>query len=126
LFTPTANINLTAGCAITVFLYYQYIGFRRHGMAYIKQFTGPLVAGATDVAHRVDQSHYSPVYPRAAVIANMQGHEIVLIIITLLVPICARYQSCSWGFCELRPGFVFMLLSMIHRWGGRRASTHRR
>ena len=51
LFTPTANINLTAGCAITVFLYYQYIGFRRHGLAYIKQFTGPLWWLATDVAH---------------------------------------------------------------------------
>jgi len=42
LFTPTANINLTAGCAITVFLYYQYIGIRRHGLAYIKQFNRPL------------------------------------------------------------------------------------
>jgi len=30
--------------------------------------------------------------------ANMQGHEIVLIIITLLVPSLPHYQSCSWGF----------------------------
>src|ERR671922_970453 len=35
LFSATANINVTAGCAITIFLYYQYIGFRRHGVAYI-------------------------------------------------------------------------------------------
>jgi len=42
LFTPTSNINLTAACAVTIFLYYHYIGFRRHGVKYVQQFTGPV------------------------------------------------------------------------------------
>jgi F-type H+-transporting ATPase subunit a len=45
----------------------------------------------------------------------MQGHEIVLIIITLLVPIIAPLPIVFLGiFVSLVQGFVFMLLSMIY------------
>jgi len=47
--------------------------------------------------------------------ANMQGHEIVLIIITLLVPIIAPLPIVFLGiFVSFIQGFVFMLLSMIY------------
>ncbi len=37
---PTANLNTTAAMAIFVFLYYNYIGIKSHGAAYIKHYTG--------------------------------------------------------------------------------------
>ena len=116
LFSPTANLNMTAGCAITVFLYYQYIGFRRHGAAYIKQFTGPLWWLAPLMFPIELISHIIRPFTLALrLFANMQGHEIVLIIITLLVPIIAPLPIVFLGiFVSLIQGFVFMLLSMIY------------
>jgi len=116
LFSPTANINLTAGCAITVFLYYQYIGIRRHGLAYIKQFTGPLWWLAPLMLPIELISHIIRPFTLALrLFANMQGHEIVLIIITLLVPIIAPLPIVFLGiFVSFIQGFVFMLLSMIY------------
>jgi F-type H+-transporting ATPase subunit a len=116
LFSPTANLNMTAGCAITVFLYYQYIGFRRHGASYIKHFTGPLWWLAPLMLPIELISHIIRPFTLALrLFANMQGHEIVLIIITLLVPIIAPLPIVFLGiFVSFIQGFVFMLLSMIY------------
>ena len=42
--SPTSNINVTASCAICVFVYYNFQGFRKHGfVGYLKHFAGPVV-----------------------------------------------------------------------------------
>jgi F-type H+-transporting ATPase subunit a len=116
LFSATANINITAGCAVTIFLYYQYIGFRRHGIGYIKHFTGPvwwlapLMLPIELISHCI-----RPFTLALRLFANMRGHEIVLIILTLLVPIVAPLPIVLLGiFVSFIQGFVFMLLSMIY------------
>jgi F-type H+-transporting ATPase subunit a len=116
LFSATANINITAGCAITIFLYYQYIGFRRHGVAYIKQFTGPVWWLAPLMLPIELISHFIRPFTLALrLFANMRGHEIVLIILTLLVPLVAPLPIVFLGiFVSFIQGFVFMLLSMIY------------
>jgi F-type H+-transporting ATPase subunit a len=116
LFTPTANINLTAACALTIFLYYHYIGFRRHGFQYIKQFTGPVWWLAPLMLPIELISHFIRPFTLALrLFANMRGHEIVLIILTLLVPIVAPLPIVFLGiFVSFIQGFVFILLSMIY------------
>jgi F-type H+-transporting ATPase subunit a len=116
LFSATANINITAGCAISIFLYYQYIGFRRHGLAYIKQFTGPIWWLAPLMLPIELISHVIRPFTLALrLFANMMGHEIVLIILTLLVPLIAPLPIVLLGiFVSFIQGFVFMLLSMIY------------
>jgi F-type H+-transporting ATPase subunit a len=116
LFSPTVNINITAGCAITIFLYYQYIGFRRHGMAYFKQFTGPVWWLAPLMFPIELISHIIRPFTLALrLFANMRGHEIVLLIITILVPVVAPLVIVFQGiFVSFIQGFVFMLLSMIY------------
>jgi len=116
LFSSTANINITAGCAVTIFLYYQYTGFRRHGISYIKHFTGPvwwlapLMLPIELISHCI-----RPFTLALRLFANMRGHEIVLIILTLLVPIVAPLPIVLLGiFVSFIQGFVFMLLSMIY------------
>jgi F-type H+-transporting ATPase subunit a len=43
--TPSASIYLTLGCAVVAFLYYNYHGFRHHGLlGYLKHFAGPVAA----------------------------------------------------------------------------------
>lgn len=41
--TTTTFINTNYACAITIFVYYNYLGIREHGWGYLKQFTGPMV-----------------------------------------------------------------------------------
>ena len=41
--SPTSNLNVTASCAICVFVYYNYQGFRKHGLfKYLAHFAGPV------------------------------------------------------------------------------------
>lgn len=39
--SPTANLNITVGCAIVVFVVFNYHGFRVNGMAYLAHMAGP-------------------------------------------------------------------------------------
>jgi F-type H+-transporting ATPase subunit a len=116
LFSPTVNINVTAACAITIFLYYHSIGFRRHGLAYLKQFMGPVWWLAPLMLPIELISHFIRPFTLALrLFANMRGHEIVLIIITLLVPVIAPLVIVIQGiFVSFIQGFVFILLSMIY------------
>jgi F-type H+-transporting ATPase subunit a len=39
--SPTSNLNITLGCAIVVFVVFNYHGFRVNGMAYLAHMAGP-------------------------------------------------------------------------------------
>ncbi len=41
---PTSNFNTTLGLALVSFAAYNVFGFREHGLAYIKQFIGPMTS----------------------------------------------------------------------------------
>ena len=41
--TPTSHVEVTLGCAVAAFAYYNYQGFRQHGaLGYMKTFWGPI------------------------------------------------------------------------------------
>jgi F-type H+-transporting ATPase subunit a len=41
--TPTGHVEVTLGCAVAAFAYYNYQGFRHHGaLGYMKTFWGPI------------------------------------------------------------------------------------
>ena len=43
--TPTAHIQVTLGCAVAAFLYYNFHGFRQHGaIGYLRHLCGPMLA----------------------------------------------------------------------------------
>lgn len=39
--SPTATLNTTLSLAVVVFIYYNYIGIKLHGLNYLKHFMGP-------------------------------------------------------------------------------------
>ena len=41
--SPTANVSVPFGCALTVFVYYNFCGLRQNGFGYIKHFLGPIL-----------------------------------------------------------------------------------
>lgn len=43
--TPTAHIQVTLGCAVAAFIYYNYQGLRHHGViGYLRHLCGPMLA----------------------------------------------------------------------------------
>jgi len=42
MFSPTANINITLGCTLIIFITTHILGLKFHGVGYIKHFLGPV------------------------------------------------------------------------------------
>jgi F-type H+-transporting ATPase subunit a len=113
---PTDNINTTAACALTVFFFYHYIGIRKHGWKYVKQFTGsfwpiaPLMFPIEIISHLA-----RPLSLSLRLFGNITGDHLVLVIfsglIPLIVPICALGLGIFVSFIQ---SLVFILLSMMY------------
>ena len=113
---PTANLNTNAALALSVFAMTHVIGFKEHGIAYIKQFTGPiwwlvpLMLPIEIIGHLA-----RPVSLTLRLFGNMYGHEIVLMIFLSLapafVPIPMMFMGILVAFIQ---AYVFTLLSMIY------------
>ncbi len=113
---PTANINTTAGLALSVFLLTHAMGFREHGLAYFKQFTGPvwwmipLMLPIEFIGHLA-----RPISLSLRLFGNMYGHEVVLMIFFFLAPLLAPLPMMFMGvLVALIQAYVFTLLSMIY------------
>ncbi len=113
---PTANINTTAGLALSVFLLTHAIGFREHGLVYLKQFTGPvwwmipLMLPIEIIGHLA-----RPISLSLRLFGNMYGHEVVLLIFFFLAPLLAPLPMMFMGvLVAIIQAYVFTLLSMIY------------
>ena len=113
---PTANLNTNAALALSVFAMTHVIGFKEHGLSYIKQFTGPiwwlvpLMLPIEIIGHLA-----RPVSLTLRLFGNMYGHEIVLMIFLSLapafLPIPMMFMGILVAFIQ---AYVFTLLSMIY------------
>ena len=107
---PTDNINTTAACALTVFFYYHYLGIKKHGWGYVKQFTGPFLPLAPLMFPIEVISHLArPLSLSLRLFGNITGDHLVL--------------SMSYGFAlalglgifvSFIQSLVFILLSMMY------------
>lgn len=122
--SPTANINTTASCAVTVFLMTHYVGFKSHGIGYLKQFTGPIwwLAPLMFVIEGI--GHMArPLSLSVRLFGNIFGEDQVIMNIIFLgvlfkwlyVPMLAPSLMVVFGiFTAFIQAFVFVLLSMIY------------
>jgi F-type H+-transporting ATPase subunit a len=114
---PTDNINTNAAVALTVFVYYNVMGIRAHGLlAYLKHFMGPilwlgpLVAVIELIGHAV-----RPVSLSLRLFGNITGDHLVLGIFSGLTPILVPVVFLALGlFVSFIQAFVFSLLSTIY------------
>jgi F-type H+-transporting ATPase subunit a len=122
--SPTANLNTTAGCAITVFLATHYVGLRTHGWRYVRQFTGPVWWLAPIMFPIEIISHFTrPLSLSVRLFVNVFADETVLLIlfflgvlfkwlyIPMVIPSLMIFFSI---FVAMVQAFVFVLLSMIY------------
>lgn len=113
---PTMNMNTTAAPAICVFLFYQYIGIKKHGVHYINHFLGPIKILAPFMFLIELVGHFArPLSLTMRLFGNVTGEEIVIALLFMLVPFLVplpMYVLIAFTGCL--QAFVFMLLTMVY------------
>lgn len=115
-YPPTANLNTNAALALTVFAMTHIIGFKEHGIGYLKHFMGPILVLAPLMFIIEIIGHLArPLSLSLRLFGNMYGHEIVLMIFFALVPFLLPIPMMMMGvLVALIQTFVFTLLAMIY------------
>lgn len=120
LMAPTANINVTVGCALTVFVYYHIQGVREQGLGpYLKHFAVPpgapvLMAPLMLPIELI--SHLSRVLSLSLrLFGNIFGEELVILIlfsiIPFVVPLPMMFLAIITGTLQ---ALIFVILTMIY------------
>jgi len=115
-YPPTANLNTTVACAVIVFLSTHVVGFKNHGIKYIKHFIGPVWWLAPIMLPVEIIGHLSrPLSLSFRLFGNMNGHELILLIFFGLVPFLFPLPMMLMGvLVSFLQTFVFMLLAIIY------------
>jgi F-type H+-transporting ATPase subunit a len=114
--SPTAVPVVPLGCAIVAFFYYQIQGFRRHGIAYLKHFMGPMWWLAIIMFPIEIISHLARVLSLTVrLFANMFAGDMVTLVFFSLVPIGVPilFLGLHIGVSFLQT-YIFVLLTMVY------------
>lgn len=115
--SPTSNLNVTLGCtAISIFTYHA-LGFRFHGLGYLKHFMGPVPAMAPVMIPIEIFSHIGRILSLSIrLFGNMVSKEILLGLLFMLAgPYLAPLPIMFLGVLVcLIQAFIFMMLSIVY------------
>jgi F-type H+-transporting ATPase subunit a len=115
--TPTAHIQVTLGCAVAAFLYYNYQGFRHHGIVgYMKHLCGPmLVIAWLMFPIEVFSNVFRMLSLSVRLYANMLVGDLLEQVFGGLVPILVPSVFAALHiFVSLLQAYIFMLLPAIY------------
>lgn len=134
LMAPTSNLNVTVGCAITVWVYYHFQGAREQGpLAYLlhfahvppgtpfalKLFMVPLIFLIEIIGHAARVMSLS-----LRLFGNIFGEELVIIILASLVPFIVPLPMMFLGLLTgTLQALIFAILTMVYL-GGAVAVEH--
>ena len=130
LMAPTSSINVTLGCALTIWVYYHFQGIKAQGLwSYVKHFAAPPGAPlfiAPIMLPIEIISHLSRVLSLSLrLFGNIFGEELVIIIlfsiIPFLVPLPMMFLGLITGGLQ---AFIFVLLSIIYLQGAVAVEHH--
>lgn len=114
---PTAVITTNLACALIVFFYYNYLGFKKYGfIGYMKKFMGPLVWLAPLLFIVELVSHVSRIISLSVrLYGNMLGDHLVLEEFADLVPLLIPILFMAFGiFISFLQAFIFSILSTVY------------
>ncbi|HEX4990705.1 MAG TPA: F0F1 ATP synthase subunit A [Candidatus Binatia bacterium] len=132
--SPTGNLNTTLGLALVSFVGYNVIGVREQGMAYFKQFIGPmtylpgkgflsklafvpvlLISVIFFLVLELFSNGFRPVSLSLRLFGNIMGdHEVIGAftgLTKLIIPVAFYVMGALVSVIQ---AFVFMVLSMIY------------
>jgi F-type H+-transporting ATPase subunit a len=120
LMSPTANINVTLGCALTVWVYYHVQGVKEQGLfTYLKHFAAPPGAPLfiAPIMLPIEViSHLSRVMSLSIrLFGNIFGEELVVLILASIVPFLVPLPMILLGLItSTLQAFIFVMLTMIY------------
>jgi F-type H+-transporting ATPase subunit a len=129
LMAPTSSLNVTLGCAITVFVYYHYHGIKEQGIGpYLKHFAAPPGAPLfiAPIMFPIEMiSHFSRVLSLSLrLFGNIFGEELVVLILASIIPFIVPLPMMFLGLLTgTLQAAIFVILTMIYI-GGAVASEH--
>ena len=130
LMAPTSSINVTLGCAITIWVYYHFQGIKAQGLgAYLLHFAVP--PGAPWFLFFIMLpieliSHTSRVMSLSLrLFGNIFGEELVIAILFGIIPFLVPLPMMMLGLITGGlQAFIFMLLSIIYLQGAVAVEHH--
>jgi F-type H+-transporting ATPase subunit a len=115
--SPTSKLNVTAGCALVVFIYYHTQGVKAQGLSkYLKHFMGPVPILAPLMIPIEVISHFSrPVSLSIRLFANIFAEEVLIVIMASIIPFFLPLPFMALAIITaVIQSFVFVLLSCIY------------
>lgn len=129
--SPTASLNVTVGCAITVWVYYHAMGIKAQGLgSYIKHFVlppgVPWAIGFFIMFPIEIISHLSRVMSLSLrLFGNVFGEELVVLIMGSIIPFLVPLPMMILGVVTgTLQAFIFMLLTVIYLAGAVAVEHH--
>lgn len=124
---PTSNINVPAGCAIVVFLFYNIQGVREQGIGkYLKHFMGPVWWLAPLMIPIEIISHLArPFSLTVRLFANIFAEELLVSVFFILVPFLLPLPFMAYAiFGGILQAFIFIILTMVYLAGAVQTEEH--
>ncbi len=115
--TPTAKIPVTLGCAVAAFLYYNFHGFRQHGvLGYMKHLCGPMMAIAIIMFPIEVISNFGRLLSLTVRLqANMMVGDLLEKVFGGLIPIGVPVVFAALHvFVSFLQAYIFMLLPAVY------------
>lgn len=113
---PTSSWNTTIAMALIVFVYYQYLGIKTHGMKYIKHFMGP-IWWLTPLMVPVEViGHFARILSLSVrLFGNIMGDDLLLVIVFFLMPVLVPLPIMALVLlAAVIQAFIFPLLSTLY------------
>jgi F-type H+-transporting ATPase subunit a len=115
--SPTSNINVTTGCAIIVFFYYNFHGFKTHGFwKYMAHFAGPSLAIAPLLFVIEIIGHLArPFSLSVRLFGNIFAEELIITSLNGLFPFLVSLPVMGLAlFASTIQAFIFVVLTMVY------------
>lgn len=115
--SPTSKLNVTAGCALTVFIYYHWQGIKAQGLLkYLKHFMGPIPLLAPLMVPIEIISHFSrPLSLSMRLFGNIFAEELLILIMASIIPFLLPLPFMAIAIITaVVQAYVFVLLSCIY------------
>jgi len=124
---PSADLNMTLTLALSVFVYYNYLGIKTNGVInYFKHFMGPVWWLAWLMFPVEIVSHFSRVISLSfRLFGNIKGDDMFLAVILMLVPwVLPLIPFALLTFGAFLQAFIFMMLTYVYIGGAVVVAEH--
>ncbi len=114
---PSSNLNMTLTLALSVFVYYNFVGIKTHGIInYFKHFSGPVWWLAWLMFPVEIVSHFSRIISLSfRLFGNIKGDDMFLAVILMLVPwVMPLIPFALLTFGAFLQAFIFMMLTYVY------------